>query len=67
LLDQPMKAVQQKETGFVEILLRASVYAHLREVLGRYASCSETADDSLWLETFVANLDRRDAEDLGVN
>jgi hypothetical protein len=63
-----MKAVQhQKDSGFVEILLRATVYDHLRGVLKRYTICEETADDSTWLETFLADLERRDAEDIGTN
>lgn len=62
-----MKAVQRKDNGLVEILLRATVYDHLRSVLRRYTLCEETADDYRWLETFLADLDRRDAEDAGVN
>jgi hypothetical protein len=61
-----MKAVNE-ENGFVEITLRAAAYRHLRGVLRRYTLCEESADDSLWLERFLADLDRRDAEDIGTN
>ena len=62
-----MKAVQHQETGFVEILLRAAVYRHLRGVLLRYTLCEETVDDAEWLGRFLADLERRDAEDIGTN
>lgn len=62
-----VKAVQRNDNAFVEITLRADVYRHLRGVLHRYTLCEETADDSAWLERFLADLEQRDAEDLGVN
>jgi hypothetical protein len=61
-----MKAIQDQH-GLVEITLRHEVYDRLRGVLRRYTLCEETDADSMWLERFLDDLDRRDAEDLGVN
>jgi hypothetical protein len=61
-----MKAVNE-ENGFVEITLRATAYQHLRGVLRRCANGDDSADDGVWLERFLADLDRRDAEDIGTN
>lgn len=63
----PPRTVEHRSDGLVEILIRASVYDHLRSVLRRYTLCEETADDYAWLERFLADLDRRDAEDCGTN
>jgi len=54
-------------SGFVEITLRAEVYAMLLGVLKRFSQCEEKPDDYRWLERFLVDLKRRDAEDPGVN
>jgi hypothetical protein len=58
---------KRESGGFVEITLRADVYEHLRETLRRYANGQERWDDFVWIARFLADLDRKDAEDLGVN
>src|SRR5215475_13814469 len=50
-------------SGFVEITLRAEVYATLLAVLKRFSQCKEKPDDYTWLERFLVDLKRRDAED----
>jgi len=62
-----MKTVRDDGGGFVEVTLRRAAYDRLRSVLRRYTLCEESVEDSCWLAAFLAQLDRRDAEDFGVN